>query len=390
MTNQALEFDDVSADASWAYLDEGDLKKQISGLSSRVTQTAAHLEKVIFNNDYEDTEKMYNDLALRDLSLEGWANSFISFNTEAFDKYLNGTSKPEFYAGLSMQDQKAYDICLKYYKDLKQIAPILHQLCLTMTLLPLKDGFKFQRLVLNLIDEGYDEEFYDQINRDVEDICTLINTSWEGMERGYASSAEQYYNQNAGGVSRSELIQGYRSRRLRSYQIAVESFKYRDFRANSDGTFSLDLNMYILLEILDKYTMQLSILPNIKDPCKKVMEECHNNMAALNKVFADIRTENCQTLLNAVDDLMHKIYSYAETSLAVYEQLEKRDGDAPYRFLKKLPAYSRMSGKYYFTPITADPFHDGTQYVKLFKSAVRTLNEHCKEFVYDHGHPELK
>ncbi|MBQ6592806.1 MAG: hypothetical protein IJH98_07940, partial [Solobacterium sp.] len=64
--------------------------------------------------------------------------------------------------------------------------------------------------------------------------------------------------------------------------------------------------------------------------------------------------------------------------------------DAPYCFIRILPAFSGVSGRYGFQALNADPWHDGTWFYQLYQSAARALSEHCRDYVYNHGHPQLK
>lgn len=49
-----------------------------------------------------------------------------------------------------------------------------------------------------------------------------------------------------------------------------------------------------------------------------------------------------------------------------------------------------MNGKYSLYPITTDPWHDGTSFYKLYQNAAASLGEHCYDYVYNHGSPELR
>ena len=49
-----------------------------------------------------------------------------------------------------------------------------------------------------------------------------------------------------------------------------------------------------------------------------------------------------------------------------------------------------MKSAYGFGPVSGDPWKDGTQFNKLYRDAAYALSAHCREAVFNHGHPELR
>ncbi|MBQ1325815.1 MAG: hypothetical protein IIY52_07380 [Solobacterium sp.] len=375
---------------SWENLDENAIKKEITGLITRINNVSRLLERMVYDNDYEKTNKAYSDLWMQDLSPSGFVPLFCSTNAGTFAKFTDEGSAPPWYGNLSAEEKKAFDASQHFYADAAKLVKPMEQLRELMMLMMLSKPFKYMRTTLNFDEAGYNEDLYHKINQDVLDLNDLLNKSWDALDR-QPLSAERYYNSNAGGIDRDRLIQGYRQARLQDYQTIVSSYKMNDrFTMRSDGTFSVSPGFLADMKVIDKYTLQISIIGNIEDDMKHTLETCPKITAVLNEVWNNLKTEHFKALTDTLGTLNTALYEFAEGGLNVWNCYKNRDDDAPYCFIRILPAFSGVSGRYGFQALNADPWHDGTWFYQLYQSAAKALSEHCRDYVYNHGHPQLK
>ena len=380
--------DDQTA-LTWESADESSINSELQALSSRFTNLIQLLETMVYKNDYDNTDNAFSWIWMNDLSVQGYVPSFYENNKNALNPYSGG-SLPSWYHSSTPETQKSFNTAIRYFADFGLLANHFKKMRQAMMLFPLKTAFRFQRITLNFDEAGYGEELYHTINKDMEEVSRIINQSWDVMERN-ASASARYYNEQGGRVSRSEMIQGYRKARIRDYEMEYDISPIRkSFDMRSDGTFSVKPAMMAKAVILDKYTLQISVLENIEDAMKDMQKSCIEINSGIQADYDKFRTPQCRQLADALTKMIRALNEFAETSLHVYTCYKNRDTDQPYIFERPLPALSTMKPRYGFEPLNADPWHDGTQFEALYKRAAKALSAHCREFVYDHGHPELK
>ncbi len=374
---------------SWENLNEGIIKNEIGGLISRLNHVSALVEGMAVKNDYEKTSQEFENLWYSDLSASGWIQSFLNANKGVMAELRHDSVRPGWYPGMSPDRQKNFDAALQYYKDFTKLSGTFNALRQMMMLYPLKGGFRFQRVTLNFYDADFNEDLYQKINSDMEEVNNLLRMSWDGLERN-AYTSQRYYQEKSGKVSMDELVKGYRQARVSDYQRMVQAFRSPvSFTPRSDGTFSVRPDILAKANVIDKYTREVSVLDGIGDDTKRAMEECTDLLNGINQVYAEIKSPVTLSLIDALRTLIRTLNEFAETSLHVFTSFKDRDTEAPYCFVRKLPVYSEMNGAYSFSPVTTDPWHEGTSFYTLYQSAVRALNEHCRDFAYNHGRPEI-
>ena len=185
---EALNFNnnDVGFDpSSWENLDAKLIAQEITGLTSRTNKVANLLEKMVYNNDYDNTEKEYRKLYTDDLGASGFVPLFINTNMDAFGKYTDEGSCPPWYSGLTVEKKKAYDQSHHYYIDLAKLTKPIELLSRVMMGMQLKDSFQFMRTTLNFDEAGYNSDVYFKIRDDCTNISTLLNKNWSTL--GYSS-----------------------------------------------------------------------------------------------------------------------------------------------------------------------------------------------------------
>lgn len=376
-------------DMSWESATEGSIKNEISALSSRLSNAVSLLYSMVYKNDYDNTEDAYSYIWMNDFSAGGFITSFYNTNKNALAAYT-GSNVPSWYHQANPETQKAFTASARFFSDFSLLVKPFENLRKLMMLYPLKDSFRYQRITLNLDEAGLGIEFYQSINTDVSEVSRIINQSWDTMERN-ATISRRYYSEKGGSVARSDFIQGYRKARLKDYEGEYETSSIRkSFDMRSDGSFTVKPSVLAKAIVVDKYTTQLTTLNGIEDDVKDAMKNCAAIRESIQVNYDKFKTQECHQLVESIFKFIQEIYDFAEASLNVYTCYKNKDDDQPYCFERVLPAFSSMKANYGFEPLTADPWHDGTQYEKLYRKAANALSQHCKDFVYNHGHPELR
>ncbi len=375
---------------SWESLDETSIKNELQRLISKVENVTKLLEKMIFENDYSKTEKEYKNLWTTELGPSGFVGAFYAVNQTTFGQYKDENSAPPWYGNLSADSKKAFDTSHHYFLDASHLIKPMEEISRVMAKLPLVEAFRFMRITLNFDEAGYDRALYERIDSDIREVAQFISENWDNMER-HAARSSRFYQDNVVKLSQSDLGRGYRLERIRDYQAMFESYKAsRSFIPYSDGSYGLRSSVYADMRVIDKYTEQISALDNIEDGVKQAIETCPQiNTILNNTVWKSVKTAHFLALTDALSKLLTGIIDFSEGALNVWNCYKNRDDDAPYCFIKKLPAYSSMKGNYGFTPPGGDPWHDGTSFLKLYEKAAEALSDHSYDFVYRHGHSNL-
>ena len=375
---------------SWESLDENMIKTEINGLATRIINVTKLLEKMVYNNDYDKTSKDFDKLWMEDFGSGGFVPAFFNVNEGTFGKFKDESSAPPWYGNLSAEEKKAFDTSQHYFSDDEALVKPMAALRQIMMLLPLKNSFKFMRITLNFDEAGYNEDLYHKIDEDIMELSDLFNRNWDAMENR-AYNARRYYDENYKKLDRSSLNTGYRQARLKDYLMEVEASKVRGrFYSLGNGKFAVDSGFLADMKVIDKYTAQISALDNIESDMKETIENCKKVAVQLNEVYKILKTPHYQALADNLSGLNREIMDYAEGGLNVWNCYKNRDTDAPYCFIRKLPAFGKMNGKYRLYPLSSDPWHDGTDFYRLYQNAAESLGDHCYDFVYNHGHTELR
>ena len=390
MTTNEYDFtneQDLAPD-SWENINADQVKSTLNDLARRIETVAGLLEKMVVNNDYDKTSKEFDKLWMNDLGAGGFVTSFYNTNTSTFSEFRNAGMAPPWYSTLTPEKKKAFDTAQQYFIDAHWFVKPMEEIREIMMLLPIKNAFRFMRLTLNLDELGFSEELYHKINQDVLDVTSITNKSWVVLE-SHAYQATRYYQQNGGTMSRDRLNEGYRQARMKDHQLEVDSYRLKDrFIAHSNGTYTVEPGFLADMKVLDKYTEQIALLDNIEEGMKDTLSRCPRVIETLNEVRKNVQTGNFLVVADALIVLNRALIDYCEGGLNVWTCYKNRDTDAPYCFIRKLPAYSNMTGYYGFSPITSDPWLDGTRFYDLYLCAAKALSSHCKDFMR-RGHSEL-
>ncbi len=384
--NETLEFESDEVASSWEFLSENSIKNEITGLITRGTNLSTLLEKMVYANDYDKTSKEYDRFWMDDLGTAGWVTTFYNTNLSTFREFKNINNAPPWYSTLSPEKKKAFDASQKYFADAGLLIKIMADMRKVMMKIKLRDAFRFMRITLNLDEAGFSEDMYHKIDQDVQEVGRLINLNWDTMENS-AGLSRRFYSSNSSSMSKDQLLNGYRKEKIRDYQIAVEAARLNDhFTARSDGTFTVNSAFLAEMRILDKYTAELTTLRNIEDDMKSTLEACPVINESIHLAWKEASTTHFKALLDTLEKLNRTLMDFCEGGLNVWNCYKNRDTDAPYCFVRVLPAFSKFSGKYEFYPRSSDPWHDGTEFEDIYRCAAKSLSEHCYDFVYRHGY----
>ena len=379
---------DVIDYASWENLDEATIQNEVTALLNKVGNVYTLLETMVEKNEYEKTEKAFSDLWMYDLAPGGWLFTFYNTNKRAFGEYADKGIVPAWYAPLPHDQQKLYDMVTQYYKDASGLIKPVEKLREIMMLLPLKNVFKYMRTAVNFELTGFGTELYHQIDQYVTDIDDILNKT-DNMER-YATTSARFYEQNSRSMSPDSLRQGYRQARIKDHQATVDAYKVHEIISpNSNGTYTIKSNFLAEMKVIDKYTLELTILPNISDDLNRTLADIPKLNESLRLAWKNSGSNIFMTLANSLIHLLEVIEQFSKDGLHVWTCFKDRDDDSPYCYIRKLPAFSNMRGWGSFMLLTGDPWLDGTAFYNLFKNAERSLGEHCSQFIY-RVHPELR
>ena len=367
--------------SSWENLDEAQLNSEINGLIKRINNVAVLLNKMVYDNDYENTARHYENLYTADLGVSGFVRLFYDRNKSTFGEYKSESMAPPWYGNLPAEQKKSFDACHRFFLDAGWLVAPIEAMGRAMMMVPLEPAYKYMRSVLNFSEAGLNENTYDTIDRDMKEVMNLLNTGWDNLE-SRASRSRRYYQDNPGKVAE----QSYRAARIEDYRSELDGYRIRErFIMRSNGTFAVEPAFHADMKIIDKYTLELSTLPNIEDGLNKMLDGFPKIGEQLNEAYANVKSNQFRSLVDALYKLRDTMNEFAQMGLHVFKSYKDKDTEAPYVFLRPLPAYSSMNGRYGLNARTGNAFLDGTDYYNLYRDAAEALSEHCKDFVYNHG-----
>ena len=393
-----MDFDDISAEdldqetMQWDSISEDNIKDNLASFATRLKTAANLLDQMVYKNDYDKTSTALYDLWMYDLGPSGWVSKYLSINKSALGPYVTKPGKPSWYNTATSDEQRAFDAALGYYKDCMYIEKFTIAMRDLMMLYPLTQAFKYMRLTLNLDEAGLGEEWYQNINSDVREVCSLINRSWSGLESA-ARRAETYYKNQDYSTPMAEAQKEYVMARLGDYKSMFEAAKldqrFYFYLSGPNAAITAKPVVLAYMRIIDEYTWQISGLGNIEDELNKAKAQVPKISDAAQLCYANCLMSSCTALLDALSDLKDAYWQFNEAAINVYTCYKNRDSDQPYLFMRPIPSYSDIQGTYGFSKPSGDPLSDGTKYYDLYQAMARALTAHCREFSTKHGAPEL-
>ena len=388
LVKQSIE--DAKQAEVWENLDEKSITNEIFGVNQRITDAFNHLKRMVEDNDYENTDAMITALWIKDLSGEGWLRSFHRTNQSVFPAAANNSSKPGWYASLSSEKKKAYDVAQSYFQDTMWLLNVCNDCYEILRDLPLSYGFKLLRLKENFDEAGFTYELYHSIDDEMKSVSAQLAHTTDDLERT-AYTATQFLKDNMGRLSKSDLSRGYVQARVKDYQEYIRTRGIlQSFVPHSDGTYTIKSDMLAKLGVIDKYTEKMSEMGDFQDRLNKTMDMCKKTISgSLASAEKSCRTSSCKDLTAAFHFLLDAIMEFAQLSYDTFQYFRQESDGEPYCFMKKLSALNRVTEKYSFHPDTSSPWDSGTHFREMYQLAAKALGEHCKDFSSNHGHLDL-
>lgn len=381
-------------DFSWRTMNRTMVEAESSGFSSAVHKAAQKVRDLCISNSYDETANEFNNVCRNLLGRNSWIQQYYYANEKTFAPYMKNDSRPSGFYDMSGEDQIAFDYGLKCQKDASACCKPLDQLQLLMITVPLKSTFRLVRATINLDDAGFDEPLYKQIDDDVREIAVFVNKNWDSFERISNSASERFYKENKGRMSPSDLQAGYRKARLRDYKTTFEAYcvkASKDFKCNDYCTFSMDLNYYACMLVIDEYMKDVAeiVKSDFGEKLENSIKESQKLAAVFNSRMAKCKEDAFIMSMTAAETLNYAIGEFCQLGLDIFNNYKSLISAAPYCFMKKLPSSDSLNSKYGLKPMSGDPLSEGTHYAPLISSAASALTQHCRDFVYSHGRKDM-
>ena len=384
-------WEDIYDDADfWKKISEPEIVTEFRNFTNKISAFYKELEKMVEDNSYEKTQQLLDDLTSTRMGSDGWIGTFHDRNRGYFPASSADYSRPPYVTDPA--EQKQYDMVIQYYQDLQMMTHIRQKLNTILLQLRLQDGFQVMRLVENFDEGGFDKNTYEDIEHDIKEINTRVNMNWDLTET-IASKAKKYYEENQSKLGKSALNEGYRKARLQDYLDDAKDYAFYEdsFNSDSNGNFSVKPSVLSKMEVIDKYTRKVADLENVEDAMKKTIEDCNKVYTQYIQPFEKLlKTSAGIDLCANLHFLQDKIKWFATEALEVYKKFREPASDAPYCFMKRMSAIDEIKPEGWMSPERSDPRDNGTRLASLYKSAAAALTNHCKNFVYYHGHQELR
>ena len=365
----------------WENLDENAILSEINGLITRVTTLSRELDRVVLDNNYEKVAELIKALRTKDLSAESWIDQFYITNRETF-KNTTGPQWMIWFNNLSKEKQDRFRIVQEYYKDAGALLDTTGRLWEILGYLPLKNGFKLQRLKDNLEKSGASQQTYDDINEGLKLFSDQINQDWAAMERN-AERCAMYYEANKDKMPPEKLAFYYYEERLKDY---LDNFKKNPANGHivhrGKGVFGVNPTTYANMGGLDRYTSAIAWMSDIRGEANNVIDRANKVLTGeIPAAEKACKTKACQSLVVAYQMLVETVITFAEFSRDTYEGF-KEGARFPYCFMKKLSSYGSVKPRYSYHPDASDPWEAGTSYREIYEQAANAITQHCKDFVY--------
>ena len=368
---------------SWENLDESQIKDEVMGMIKRINKLSEMLDKMVVTCDYEETSKIYYKAITDDFGPSSFVRLFYDNNKSVFGNYPNEDNCPPWYSGLKPDQKKSFDECHHYFIDFTYLVKILQSFSMAMLDCPLEDAYKYMVSVVTFSEVDFTEDFYGEINGELIRVSGLLNTNWK-LLNDRARDSLKYIDQSLKGDGKP-LEQTYRELRKKDYRTELDVAGIKKFTMQSNGRFTCDPGFMADMKVIDSYTRELTKLSNVKEGMEKMQSYFPQIGEQLNVAWDKTKTGHAKALIDALYKLRDVLNDFAKGGINVYECYKNHDTDAPYVFVRPLPAYGMMTGVYGLKPRTNDPAKDGTDYYNLYKEAEKALEQHCEEYVYKKG-----
>ena len=395
--NNAVQQEEQKASVHWKNLSEDKIKSELNKTGARLERLAKMLAEIqVAEGDYDAAEKLRKELTTDDLTYAGWLCTFISENEDAFPDSLLGFKSKEYYT-MSEQDRQTYDMVSKYLDDAKALKPTFSLLVELLAHMAKKDALKnCAKLMLakaNFDDAGYEGALYIRIISDLKAVSVLINQDWDALEPKAKKSedfflqiAKEYEGKEMDEKKYKELSGIYKRKRLEDYDEIIRNCPFFDsLLPQGNGVYCVKDEVLARMMIIDSYTKEIAQMKGLKESLERTVEICE----VLLREYISGNEEACkmpasQNLVRSFQFSIDMIQEFAGKCGKTFESFHDGIAEAPYIFMSELP---EVHGDYTFNSINSlpDPASEGSRYWYMYNVLEHVVNEHCKEFVNNHG-----
>ena len=374
----------------WRFMNDKEINKGVEEMVKEIHETEDQLKKLVSDNAYEKTQTYIQHLSFMVLGADGFIHKLYQRNKDMFPEK---GGKPDWYAAMSAEDKYIYGECEKHFAWL----PMMDKACMeashVIMHLNLLQGFRILSIRENLTDcDLFTHDDYKQIVEDALEVGRIITTDWDVMERK-AGNAEEFYRRNLGKMDRYKLNTRYREERTKAYIAFVSDHEIQKrMRVDSRGNYSPNPYNLTMMEILDTYMGKVSELykAGIEDRTNKALEEVISyDVKTLTHLSKEMNDLAFYPVVAALKALIKACKDFVQDVWNTFDGFKKASDGSPYCFLQKLPV-SSIKKAYSYSVSSRTPLESGTEFQALYSSMAGALTAHCIDFVYNHGHQELK
>lgn len=371
---------------SWRGLTNDIVAGELSYLNGEIMKTAKLINNIYSTNNFNEMFTAYTELCNHQLGSLSWPEQFYNANKTDFEPYIRGDGKPAWYHDLSEADRKSFDLGLKCQRDAAQSVKPLDQIWMLMRTVPCEPLFKIVSATVNLDDWGFDEKLYEDVNNDLLYATKLFYRSFDVMENNDARYSKQYFKENYGKISNSDLINGYRKERLRDYRFSFSFYCAKiesRYKCSDYGVFGADLNYLMCMRTVDQYMKKVAEVlgSNIDSKLEACITESKKLEAVINARREKCTTDWFNSLLTSLEVLNQAIFDFCEMGLNVCKNYRNQIDAAPYCFMKKPYAFNSIQVKYGLKAFNSSPLSCGTNYGDIVGSIADVLTWHCHTFI---------
>ena len=373
---------------AWDNIDFQQLTDRLTGAANNPSDLIKLMEDLCQGDG--DEEAAY-DTAVAFLDYEfgpnGWFRNFVSVNESAMAKYQPATQ----------DDREKF----AYWEDLKIISEMCKKAYIGYSKLN-KDlflsCFRLIQAKVNMDDYNLDKSLYDKINESVKAITELLNKDPYSLS---LPTHEKYVKDNKEAIEK-DLIEK-RDKDLKDYVGGSLKAGYVKYISTTEFgrqlTIDKELNRTRLpsnfdkmLHVVDVYTRNVAWaagqdMGKLKESSQ---DFCDNGILINTKMKEMVKTPLCRSVAETLSRICSVFFRFTSLGHEYYEKY-KNSSDAPFCFMKNVPALSNANGVGLSALCKDEPWKtDGTMYCQTFIVMLGAFRDYYKEVLEPARNPYVK
>ena len=342
------------------------MDEEIAVINEYVRNACVLVEEMTYDGgDFEKTNVALSALRDGELTQGGRIYNYIRDYEGLFGKGNNYSIELSSYS--------------KYWNEFNILWAFCEDLCLMLQNQTkwLEYGFDLLKAKSNFEKAGYTKDLFTSINKDLLAVYSFTN-------RYLSSEAKLSKEVFRDGKTDEEFRKAYDAAREQDYanlfraNLSPESFTYE----MSSKRFSMNPKRAAQVDTLDDYTFRVAEIKDCKSDIKNTIDHCDSLLA---RKTEGITIPSCQELLRLLVSLVTLTQNFAKLCLEIYENFMSGKDEAPYCFMKKLPALNDVHGYELDNLIKEDPTKYGTFYRDTYTKMVESLAEARYDFINCEG-----